>query len=173
MSPLLLFRRKLEILKYPTQENRGKIVYALLHHTKLCVSVSLSDYSVELYRFMCTSSSCMYSMQCHTQDCLIPIVYVTGSDKRVNFTHFPILFLIIKNSKTTAAIGMKLGMNILPSSCYTLGILSPPISCVGGVSANVDRVQNCCFMPHFGGLPLETGGLLTYLWSRRPKLFTN
>ena len=58
---------------------------------------------------------------------------------------------------------LKFGMIILPSSYYTRKeYRAPPTSGVGGVSASI-TFENCCFMPHFGGSPLGTGGLLWLL----------
>ena len=49
-------------------------------------------------------------------------------------------------SGTIAAMNFKLGMNILPSSCYTrYELRAPPISGAGGASARVDRVRKSPF----------------------------
>ena len=56
-------------------------------------------------------------------------------------------------SETIAAMNLKLGMNILPSSCYTnyaLRVL--PTSGVGGANAHVDRIQKSSFYASLGQL---------------------
>ena len=62
---------------------------------------------------------------------------------------------------TMAAMDLKFGMIILPSSCYTCRELrAPPISGVGGVSEHINRIRKSlfyavyatlCRLPHLSG----------------------
>ena len=66
----------------------------------------------------------------------------------VDFVHFPnfFLFLNVYNSETIAAMDLKFGVIILPSSCYTCKqFRASPTSGMGVVSLRVEHVQKSPF----------------------------
>jgi len=59
-----------------------------------------------------------------------------------------------------AATDFNLGMMILTSSCYARNSVPRPLQVWVGRARESIVFENHHFMPHFGGSPFDTGGLL-------------